>query len=75
MYDLLLKNGTLIDPSQKIHDQIDIGISLGEIAMLAPDISPSEARRTLDAQGSIVVPGLTDIHPHLASSDRVHAVG
>ncbi|MFC1919890.1 amidohydrolase family protein [Chloroflexota bacterium] len=66
MYELLVKDGTVIDPVQGIHTQKDIGISQGRITALACGIAPSEARRIIDAKGKIVTPGLIDIHCHVS---------
>jgi dihydroorotase len=66
MYDLLVKNGLVIDPAQGLHDQKDIGISDGKIAVLKNSIPPAEAKRVIDAKGKLVTPGLIDIHTHVA---------
>ncbi len=65
MFDLLVKNGTVIDPSQKIEARYDISISEGKIVSLAEEISASAARKVIDARGQIVTPGLIDLHTHV----------
>ena len=35
MYDLLIKNGTVIDPSQGLHDKRDVAFSDGKVALVA----------------------------------------
>ncbi len=66
MYDLLVKDGEVIDPAQKIHAKKDIAISEGKIAALEDEIKASEAKRVIDAKGKIVTPGLIDLHVHCA---------
>ena len=65
MFDLLVKNGTVIDPGQKIEGRYDIAISEGKIASLADEIPTSAARKIVDAEGQIVTPGLVDLHTHV----------
>ena len=68
MYVVLLKGGTVIDPSQGIHGLYDVAVRAGRIAVVAPDI-PQEPRsgsgRVLDVTGRLVTPGLIDIHAHV----------
>ena len=70
MRDLLLRGGTVVDPSQGIHDKMDVAISGGSIAHVAHSISESEADRTIDVTGKIVTPGLIDIHTHVFHPGR-----
>ncbi len=65
MYDLLLRGGTLVDPSTGLDGIHDIGVQAGEIALIAPDIAGTEANRTIDVSGKIVTPGLIDLHAHV----------
>jgi len=64
-YDYLLKNAHLIDPLNGIDAKQDIAIANGKIAAVSPDISSSEAARTIDLAGLYITPGLVDIHVHL----------
>ena len=61
----------MLDPAQGIHGQRDIGVSKGKIAVLTSNIAISEAKKTIDAKGKIVTPGLIDIHTHIAG-DVIH---
>ena len=63
-YDIVIKNGTVIDPSQGIHEVMDIAISRGKIIDLQRGINASNARYVIDASGMIVTPGLIDLHVH-----------
>ncbi|MFQ6026678.1 MAG: amidohydrolase/deacetylase family metallohydrolase [Dehalococcoidia bacterium] len=65
MYDLLIKGGTVIDPSQGINGPNDVAVEDGKIARVAASISLEEASRVVEVKGSIVTPGLIDVHTHI----------
>ena len=65
MYDLLLKGGTVVDPSAGLNDAYDIAIEQGVIASIASAIPASEARQVIEVPGTIVTPGLIDLHAHV----------
>ena len=65
MYDLLIRGGTVIDPSQNIHALNDVAIEAGKIARVAPGIPVEEAARVIDVPGKLVTPGLIDLHTHV----------
>src|SRR5215468_1251438 len=65
MYDLLLKGGTVVDPSVGLHGIHDIAVQDGTIAHIAPTIPRAEASRILEVAGKIVTPGLIDLHAHV----------
>ena len=63
--DLVITGGTVIDPTQDLHEARDVVIADGKIAALAlPGAAPS-APRVLDAHGLLVTPGLIDLHTHV----------
>jgi dihydroorotase len=64
-FDLVIKGGKVIDPSQDIEDLRDVAIRDGKIARLDRDIPAGQARQVVDASGKIVTPGLIDIHTHV----------
>ncbi|MCC7352378.1 MAG: amidohydrolase/deacetylase family metallohydrolase [Anaerolineae bacterium] len=64
-YDLLITNGTVIDPAHSLHQQLDVALAGGRVAAVAPALPPSSARQVLDASGLLVLPGLIDLHTHL----------
>ena len=68
MYDLLIKGGRVIDPSQNIDDKLDIAISGGKISKVAKDIPAQESQQVIDARDKIVTPGLIDMHCHVCGS-------
>ncbi len=76
-YDLLIKGGHVLDPGQNLDGTLDIGISGGKIAAIQGDIPASEAARTVEVKGAnrYVVPGLIDIHTHVAYGAQTAGVG
>ncbi|HET9177585.1 MAG TPA: amidohydrolase/deacetylase family metallohydrolase [Terriglobia bacterium] len=64
-YDLLVRGGRVIDPSQDIDAVRDVAIASGKIAKVAPNIPSGQAREVIEAGGKIVTPGLIDIHTHV----------
>jgi len=65
VYDLLIRGGRLIDPSQNLSAELDVAILEGKVARIAANIAESQARQVLNAKGMIVTPGLVDIHVHV----------
>jgi dihydroorotase len=63
-YDVLLKGGRILDPSQSMNAVADLAIAAGKIAAIAPDIDARDATRTVRVSGQIVTPGLIDLHVH-----------
>lgn len=61
--DLLIKNGHVIDPKNNIDQVMDVGVKDGKIAEVARSITKT-AKKTIDATGLYVTPGLIDIHGH-----------
>jgi len=64
-YDLVIKGGELLDPSQNLRAKRDIGMRFGLIESVEADIPPARALRVLDASGRLVLPGLVDLHSHV----------
>jgi len=64
-YDLLLRNGAVIDPKNKIHGPLDVAVKNGRIAAVAANIPAARALKTVDVSGLYVTPGLIDIHVHV----------
>ncbi|OGV99228.1 MAG: dihydroorotase [Nitrospinae bacterium RIFCSPHIGHO2_12_FULL_39_42] len=63
---ILIKNGRVIDPANKIDAILDILIENGRITEIGKAISHQPSAISLiDASGKIVVPGLIDMHVHL----------
>ncbi len=64
-FDLVVAGGTVIDPGQGLHGQLDVGILDGRIAAVGRDLPRGPSTEVLDAGGRLVVPGLIDLHTHL----------
>jgi len=64
-FDLVIKGGDVLDPSQSLKGRRDIGIRWGQIEAVEPDIPAERALKTIDATGRLVLPGLVDLHCHV----------
>jgi dihydroorotase len=64
-FDLVIKGGDVLDPSQSLRGKRDIGIRYGVIEALENDIPAERAQRVLNAGGKLVTPGLIDLHCHV----------
>lgn len=64
-FDLVIANGDVVDPSQRLRGKRDIGIKNGQVAAIAPSIATDRAVQRIDAAGRLVTPGLVDLHTHL----------
>jgi len=64
-YDLLIKNGHLIDAKNKVDQLMDVAVHEGKIAEVAAQIPAEKAEKVIDAKGLYVVPGLIDNHVHV----------
>ncbi|HUP30158.1 MAG TPA: amidohydrolase family protein, partial [Usitatibacter sp.] len=63
-FDLLIRGGEVLDPSQKLRGVRDIGIRNGVVESVAAGIPAERALRVIDATGKLVTPGLVDLHAH-----------
>jgi len=62
-YDLLIRNGEVIDGTGAAPARLDVAVKDGRIAKLAARIEDTAARE-IDASGKIVTPGFVDVHTH-----------
>jgi dihydroorotase len=69
---LIIRQGRIVDPSQKLNRVMDLGVEDGHIVEIAPKIS-KKARKEIDARGFIVAPGFIDMHVHLREPGREDA--
>lgn len=64
-YDLVIRGGVVLDPSQSLRARRDIGIRWGIIETVQETIPPERALKSIDASGKLVMPGLIDLHCHV----------
>jgi len=66
VFDLVIREGTLVDGRRTPRYLADIGISDGKVASIGR-IPVGSADREIDATGLIVAPGVVDLHTHYDS--------
>ncbi|MFK8021366.1 MAG: amidohydrolase family protein [Pseudomonadales bacterium] len=69
MYDLVIKNGQIVDGTGNVSFQGEIGIKDGVVARVANTTQgesiTDSAAETIDAGGAVVSPGWVDTHSHM----------
>src|SRR6478736_8436617 len=71
--DILLKGGHVIDPKNKIDEQMDVAITNGKIFQVAKNIPRHQAKKLIDVTGLYVTPGIIDMHVHAFNGTDVDA--
>ena len=66
MYDLIIKNGMVIDGTGSPAFSADVAVHQGKIARIGKDLG--DAAQVIDAAGLVVTPGFIDSHSHSDSS-------
>ena len=69
---LLLKGGTLVDPAAGVNGPRDVLIEDGRIARVGKDLPAGDARVLDVPKGTVIVPGLIDMHVHLREPGQEH---
>jgi predicted amidohydrolase len=64
-FDLVIKGGDVLDPSQSLRGKRDIGIRWGVVEAIETEIPAARASKSIDATGKLVTPGLIDLHCHV----------
>jgi dihydroorotase len=64
-FDLILRGGRVIDPSQKLDAVLDVAFSAGKVARIGPGLKADTATDDRNVSGAIVTPGLIDLHTHV----------
>ncbi len=62
-FDLLIRNGSVLDGTGTEAVRADVGI-IGERIEAVGDLSKAKAKQTIDATGQFVCPGFIDVHSH-----------
>ncbi len=65
IYDLILRGGRVVDPSQNLDAVADVAFSGGKVARIGPKLEGGPATDIRDVAGLIVTPGLIDLHTHV----------
>ena len=63
MFDLLIRNGTVVDGTGSDRFTADVAITDGVIVAVGSNLE-GEAREVIDATGLLVTPGFVDVHTH-----------
>jgi len=64
-YDLILRGGRLIDPSQRLDQVTDVAFSQGKVARIGSELKAQSGTDIRDVSGFVVTPGLIDLHTHV----------
>lgn len=64
-YDIVIRGGEVIDPSQGLRKVCDVAVTGDRIAAVEESIDATGVHQVIDARGQLVVPGLIDLHVHV----------
>jgi dihydroorotase len=64
-FDLVLRGGRVVDPSQKLDAVTDVAFAGGKVAMVGNALKVEPGTDVRDVSGYIVTPGLIDLHTHV----------
>jgi N-acyl-D-amino-acid deacylase len=68
-FDIILKNGKIIDGTGNPWFYGDVGIIKNKIISVG-DLSKDKAKRTINASGLIIAPGFIDVHTHIEGDEK-----
>ena len=66
-YDLIIRNGRVVDGTGNPWYRADVGVRDGKIAAVG-DLSHDSAKRSIDAKQRVIAPGFIDVHTHVEGS-------
>ena len=66
-YDLVLKNGRVIDPVNDKDGIFDVAIEGGRVADISAEIDPTLSRESFELKNMCVIPGIIDPHVHASA--------
>ena len=69
-FDLLVRNGTVVFPDRP-QQRLDVAVKDGRFAAILEPCTPASAKRTIDAAGKYVFPGLIDCHLHFGFAEKI----
>ncbi|RYF90346.1 MAG: D-aminoacylase [Chitinophagaceae bacterium] len=67
-YDVIIRNGKIINGTGNSWFKSDVAISNGKIVAIAAQL-PGTASKTIDASGLVVAPGFIDVHTHIEGDE------
>lgn len=74
-YDIIIRNGKIVDGSGNPWFTADVGIKDGKIVRIG-NLSEATASKIVDAKGLVVAPGFVDVHTHIEGSEiRIPTAG
>jgi N-acyl-D-aspartate/D-glutamate deacylase len=68
-FDLVLRNGRVVDPELSLDAVRHVGISGGVVRAIST--VPLEGRASVDATGMVIAPGFIDLHQHAVKPEDV----
>jgi dihydroorotase len=64
-FDLILRGGRVVDPSQRLDAVTDVAFADGKVARIGAGLRPDAKTDVRDVSGRIITPGLIDLHTHV----------
>lgn len=65
--DILIRGGHVIDPYNGLNEIMDVVITDGRITDVGTRLSGVSVQTVIDASGKFVIPGMVDLHTHVAN--------